>query len=68
MGSGRWSTDVYDAATRMRAATGASAFVHTDSGAREGARRAQPVRAWTCGRAATATSTRSHWRSRCSST
>jgi hypothetical protein len=35
MGSGRWSTDVYDAATRMRAATGTSAFVHTDGGARE---------------------------------
>jgi len=35
MGSGRWSTDVYDAATRMRAATGASAFAHSDSGARE---------------------------------
>ncbi len=35
MGSGRWSTDVYDAATRMRAATGTSAFAYTDSGARE---------------------------------
>src|SRR5262249_16376976 len=34
MGSGRWSTDVYDAATRMRAATGASAFGYSDSGAR----------------------------------
>jgi hypothetical protein len=34
MGSGRWSTDVYDAATRMRAATGASAFAYSDSGAR----------------------------------
>jgi hypothetical protein len=34
MGSGIWSTDVYDAAARYRAATGASAFSHTDSGAR----------------------------------
>jgi hypothetical protein len=33
MGSGLWSTDVYDAAARFRAATGASAFGHTDSGA-----------------------------------
>jgi hypothetical protein len=33
MGSGRWSTDVYDAAARFRAATGASAFAHSDSGA-----------------------------------
>jgi hypothetical protein len=33
MGSGRWSTDVYDAAARLRAATGASAFAHSDSGA-----------------------------------
>jgi hypothetical protein len=33
MGSGRWSTDVYDAAARYRAATGASAFAHSDSGA-----------------------------------
>lgn len=33
MGSGRWSTDVYDAAARYRAATGTSAFAHTDSGA-----------------------------------
>jgi hypothetical protein len=33
MGSGRWSTDVYDAAAQYRAATGASAFAHTDSGA-----------------------------------
>ncbi|HEX9034799.1 MAG TPA: hypothetical protein VF834_23385 [Streptosporangiaceae bacterium] len=32
MGSGLWSTNVYDAATRFRAATGASAFAHTDSG------------------------------------
>jgi hypothetical protein len=34
MGSGRWSTDVYDAAARYRAATGTSAFAHSDSGAR----------------------------------
>jgi len=33
MGSGRWSTSVYDAAARYRAATGASAFAHSDSGA-----------------------------------
>src|SRR5215471_9701012 len=33
MGSGRWSTDVYDAAARFRAATGASAFGHSDGGA-----------------------------------
>lgn len=33
MGSGIWSTDVYDAAARYRAATGSSAFGHTDSGA-----------------------------------
>jgi hypothetical protein len=35
MGSGQWSTDVYDAATRYRAATGASAFAYSDSGARD---------------------------------
>jgi hypothetical protein len=35
MGSGRWSTDVYDAASRIRAATGTSPFAYTDSGARE---------------------------------
>jgi hypothetical protein len=34
MGSGRWSTDVYDAAVYYRTATGASAFGHSDSGAR----------------------------------
>ena len=34
MGSGRWSTNVYDAAARFRAATGASAFAYSDSGAR----------------------------------
>jgi hypothetical protein len=33
MGSGRWSTDVYDAAARYRAAAGASAFAYSDSGA-----------------------------------
>lgn len=33
MGSGRWSTNVYDAAARYRATTGASAFAHSDSGA-----------------------------------
>jgi hypothetical protein len=33
MGSGRWSTDVYDAAARYRAATGASAFAYSDGGA-----------------------------------
>ena len=35
MGSGRWSSDVYTAAARYRAATGASAFAHSDSGATE---------------------------------
>ena len=33
MGSGRWSTDVYDAAARFRAATGTSAFAYSDGGA-----------------------------------
>ena len=33
MGSGRWSTDVYDAAARFRSANGASAFAYSDSGA-----------------------------------
>jgi hypothetical protein len=33
MGSGRWSTDVYDAAARFRATTGASAFGYSDGGA-----------------------------------
>jgi len=33
MGSGRWSTNVYDAAARFRAATGASAFAYSDGGA-----------------------------------
>src|SRR5690242_14955287 len=35
MGSGRWSTNVYDAAARMRKATGTSAFAYSDSGARK---------------------------------
>ncbi|MEU8259526.1 hypothetical protein AB0C02_02730 [Micromonospora sp. NPDC048999] len=34
MGSGYWSTDVYDAADRYRRATGKSAFSYSDSGAR----------------------------------
>jgi hypothetical protein len=34
MGSGIWSTDVYDAADRYRRATGASAFAYSDGGAR----------------------------------
>jgi hypothetical protein len=34
MGSGRWSTDVYTAAERYRAASGGSAFAYSDSGAR----------------------------------
>jgi hypothetical protein len=34
MGSGVWSTDVYDAAARYRAATGRSAFAYSESGAR----------------------------------
>ena len=33
MGSGRWSANVYDAAARFRAATGASAFAYSDGGA-----------------------------------
>ncbi|MFD0855597.1 hypothetical protein ACFQ07_25370, partial [Actinomadura adrarensis] len=33
MGSGHWSTDVYDAARSYRASTGASAFAYSDSGA-----------------------------------
>jgi len=35
MGSGRWSTDVYSAAASYRAASGASAFAYSDSGARK---------------------------------
>ncbi|MGC4756762.1 hypothetical protein [Micromonospora trifolii] len=34
MGSGIWSTDVYDAADRYRRSTGKSAFSYSDSGAR----------------------------------
>jgi len=34
MGSGVWSTDVYEAADRYRRATGTSAFAYSDSGAR----------------------------------
>ena len=34
MGSGYWSTNVYDAAARFRAATGASPFAYSDGGAR----------------------------------
>jgi hypothetical protein len=34
MGSGVWSTDVYDAAARYRRVSGASAFAYSDSGAR----------------------------------
>jgi hypothetical protein len=34
MGSGIWSTDVYDAADRYRRTTGKSAFAYSDSGAR----------------------------------
>src|SRR5215469_5013484 len=33
MGSGRWSTDVFDAAARYRAARGVSAFAYSDAGA-----------------------------------
>jgi hypothetical protein len=33
MGSGIWSTDVYDAAASYRSATGASAFAYSDGGA-----------------------------------
>ncbi len=35
MGSGMWSTDVYDAADRYRRAAGTSAFAYSDSGARK---------------------------------
>jgi hypothetical protein len=34
MGSGKWSTDVYDAASSYRRSTGTSAFAYSDSGAR----------------------------------
>src|SRR5215813_10555612 len=33
MGSGRWSTNVYDAAASYRATTGTSAFAFSDGGA-----------------------------------
>jgi hypothetical protein len=42
MGSGIWSTDVYDAASRYRAATGCSAFAYSDSGARKVHRKLDP--------------------------
>src|SRR5215475_1112549 len=45
MGSGRWSTDVYDAAARMRRRTGASAFAYSDSGARAVHKALDPSRA-----------------------
>ncbi|MGX6605483.1 hypothetical protein ACWKSP_25625 [Micromonosporaceae bacterium Da 78-11] len=35
MGSGRWSTNVYDAAANYRAASGKSAFAYSDSGTRK---------------------------------
>lgn len=35
MGSGRWSTNVYDAAATYRAASGKSAFAYSDGGARK---------------------------------
>ncbi|MFI9597244.1 hypothetical protein [Nonomuraea sp. NPDC052265] len=35
MGSGIWSTNVYDSAARYRAATGSSAFAYSDGGARQ---------------------------------
>ena len=44
MGSGIWSTDVYDAAERYRAATGTSAFAYSDSGARTVHPDARPAR------------------------
>lgn len=42
MGSGIWSTDVYDAADRYRRATGTSAFAYSDGGARSVHRRLDP--------------------------
>ena len=42
MGSGNWSTDVYDAADRYRRATGKSAFAYSDSGARTVHKRLDP--------------------------
>jgi hypothetical protein len=44
MGSGRWSTDVYDAAVRYRAASGVSAFAYSDSGATSVHPRLDPLR------------------------
>ncbi|HEX9066670.1 MAG TPA: adenylosuccinate synthetase [Streptosporangiaceae bacterium] len=44
MGSGRWSTDVYDAAAKFRAATGASPFAHTAAELGRG-----PARHGSCG-------------------
>jgi hypothetical protein len=44
MGSGRWSTDVYDAAARMRSATGGERVRVQRQRRPAGARRAQPVR------------------------
>ncbi|MFI0943367.1 hypothetical protein [Streptomyces sp. NPDC021020] len=41
MGSGRWSTDVYDAAERYRAASGTGAFAYSDS-----VRRRSPRDTW----------------------
>jgi hypothetical protein len=46
MGSGRWSTDVYEAASRFRAATGASAFAYSDSGAHSVHPDLDPLGAW----------------------
>jgi hypothetical protein len=45
MGSGHWSTDVYDAADRYRRATGTSAFAYSDGGARTVHRAMNPYRA-----------------------
>ncbi len=44
MGSGRWSTDLYDAAVRYRAASGVSAFAYSDSGATSVHPRLDPLR------------------------
>jgi hypothetical protein len=45
MGSGRWSTNVYDAAEEFRAATGGSAFAYSDAGASEVHELLNPYRA-----------------------
>ena len=58
MGSGIWSTDVYDAADRYRRASGVSAFAYSDGGARSVHPELDP-RGAPRGRAATPTSTRS---------